>query len=128
MKQNSNYSSLTTEDNNNIINKKLIPNKKIINNSVECSPKEKFSEIEKYSNIKFECLYNNKNNKELNIVKKLKPKNSYDQFAKVELNLTKKLKKKNESYNNLDTFKKNKQKYCLFLLMKYLLNFYFLYL
>ena len=107
LKQNSNYSSLTTEDNNNRINKKLIPNKKIINNSVECSPKEKFSEIEKYSNIKFECLYNNKSNKDMNIVKKLKPKNSYDQFAKVELNLTKKLKKKNESYNNLDTFKKN---------------------
>ena len=89
LKQNSNYSSLTTEDNlrinNNRINKKLIPNKKIINNSVECSPKEKISEIEKYSDIKFECLYNNKNNKELNIVKKLKPKNSYDQFAKVEL-------------------------------------------
>lgn len=45
LKQNSNYSSLTTEDNlrinNNRINKKLIPNKKIINNSVECSPKEK---------------------------------------------------------------------------------------
>jgi len=29
----------------------------------------------------------------MNIVKKLKPKNSYDQSAKVELNLTKKIKK-----------------------------------
>jgi hypothetical protein len=109
LKQNSNYSSLTTEDNNNRINKKLIPNKKIINNSVECSPKEKFSEIEKYSNIKFECLYNNKSNKDMNIVKKLKPKNSYDQFAKVELNLTKKL-KKNTFNNELNISKNTKNK------------------
>ena len=127
LKQNSNYSSLTTEENfrttNNKISK-IFSNKGIKNISLECSPKEKFSEKAKYSYIKYEYSKNNKSNKDLNSLNKLKIKNSSNKITvddlnlrvnkiidvnnsneESKLNLTQKTKRKNMSNNNLDLVK-----------------------
>ena len=129
LKQNSNYSSLTTEENfrtTNIKMGKIFSNKGFKNISLECSPKEKLSEKAKYSYIKHEYSKNNKSNKELNTLNRLKSKNSNNKITvddlnfrinkivdvnnsneESKLNLTQKIKKKNSSNNNLDMVKYN---------------------
>ena len=127
LKQNSNYSSLTTEENFRITNNKMnkiFSNKGLKNISLECSPKEKLFEKDKYSYIKFEYSKNNKSNKELNTLKTFKAKMSKNKInndninlrinkiidtnntnEESKLNLTQNTKKKNVSNNNLDILK-----------------------
>ena len=120
LKQNSNYSSLTTDDNLKLPNKinKLGSNKLIKNISMECSSKDKINESVKYSYIKYDYSKNNKSNKELNILNRIKTKNNldytkYDNLAlrlnkivdineESKLNLTQKHKNKNGNNNNLN--------------------------
>ena len=129
LKQNSNYSSLTTEENFRTTNNKtskIFSNKGFKNISLECSPKEKLTEKAKYSYIKHEYSKNNKSNKELNTLNRLKTKNSNNKITVDDLNLrinkivdannsneesklnltqNQKTKKKNASNNNLDMVK-----------------------
>ena len=129
LKQNSNYSSLTTEENFRTTNNKtskIFSNKGFKNISLECSPKEKLTEKAKYSYIKHEYSKNNKSNKELNTLNRLKNKNSNNKITVDDLNLrinkivdannsneesklnltqNQKTKKKNASNNNLDMVK-----------------------
>ena len=129
LKQNSNYSSLTTEENFRTTNNKtskIFSNKGFKNISLECSPKEKITEKAKYSYIKHEYSKNNKSNKELNTLNRLKTKNSNNKITVDDLNLrinkivdannsneesrlnltqNQKTKKKNASNNNLDMVK-----------------------
>ena len=129
LKQNSNYSSLTTEENFRTTNNKtskIFSNKGFKNISLECSPKEKLAEKAKYSYIKHEYSKNNKSNKELNTLNRLKNKNSNNKITVDDLNLrinkivdannsneesklnltqNQKTKKKNASNNNLDMVK-----------------------
>ena len=129
LKQNSNYSSLTTEENFRTTNNKtskIFSNKGFKNISLECSPKEKITEKAKYSSIKHEYSKNNKSNKELNTLNRLKNKNSNNKITVDDLNLrinkivdannsneesklnltqNQKTKKKNASNNNLDMVK-----------------------
>ena len=129
LKQNSNYSSLTTEENFRTTNNKtskIFSNKGFKNISLECSPKEKITEKAKYSYIKHEYSKNNKSNKELNTLNRLKNKNSNNKITVDDLNLrinkivdannsneesklnltqNQKTKKKNASNNNLDMVK-----------------------
>ena len=129
LKQNSNYSSLTTEENFRTTNNKtskIFSNKGFKNISLECSPKEKLTEKAKYSYIKHEYSKNNKSNKELNTLNRLKNKNSKNKITVDDLNLrinkivdannsneesklnltqNQKTKKKNASNNNLDMVK-----------------------
>ena len=136
LKQNQNYSSLTTEENfritNNKINK-IFSNKGLKNITYECSPKEKLFEKDKYSYIKYEYSKNNKSNKELNTLKTLKAKicknkitnddinfrinkiidtTNIDEESK--LNLTQNTKKKNVSNNNLDILKNSNKNLNIF--------------
>ena len=126
-KQNNNYSSLTTEENFRTTNNKNNKNfsyKGIKNISLECSPKEKISEKAKYSYIKHEYSKNNKSNKDLSTLNKLRMKNSNNKITvddlnlrinkivdvnnnneESKLNLTQKTKNKNASNNNLDRVK-----------------------
>ena len=129
LKQNSNYSSLTTEENFRTTNNKtskIFSNKGFKNISLECSPKEKLTEKAKYSYIKHEYSKNNKSNKELNTLNRLKTKNSNNKItvddlnfrinkivdannsneeSKLNLTQNQKTKKKNASNNNLDMVK-----------------------
>ena len=129
LKQNSNYSSLTTEENFRTTNNKtskIFSNKGFKNISLECSPKEKLTEKAKYSYIKHEYSKNNKSNKELNTLNRLKNKNSNNKItvgdlnfrinkivdannsneeSKLNLTQNQKTKKKNASNNNLDMVK-----------------------
>ena len=129
LKQNSNYSSLTTEENFRTTNNKMskiFSNKGFKNISLECSPKEKITEKAKYSYIKHEYSKNNKSNKELSTLNRQKMKNSNNKIIgddlnfrinkivdvnnsneESKLNLTQKTKMKNESYNNLNIVKYN---------------------
>ena len=127
-KQNSNYSSLTTDENFKIPNKinKMQSNKGLKNISMESSPKEKINEKVKYSYIKYEFSKNNKSNKELITLNRIKSKKNttkYDDLAlrfnkivdinnineESKLNLTQNQKKKNESNINLNVVKNSKK-------------------
>ena len=114
LKQNSYYSSLTTEENFKIPNKinKMHSNNYFKNISMEATSKEKFQEKEKYSCIK--SLNRIKTNKNYNKItyddltfrlNKLIDINNTKEESK--LNLTQRHKKNNESNNNLNLLKKS---------------------
>ena len=114
LKQNSYYSSLTTEENFKITNKinKMHSNNYFKNISMEATSKEKFQEKEKYSCIK--SLNRIKTNKNYNKItyddltfrlNKLIDINNTKEESK--LNLTQRHKKNNESNNNLNLLKKS---------------------
>ena len=122
LKQNTNYSSLTTDENLKLPNKMNLTNsnKALKNISIEGQPKGKA----KYSYIKYEFSNKNKSNKEINILNRGKTNNNCDKIInddsalrlnkivdinnikeESKLNLTQKPKKKNGSNNNLNLLK-----------------------